>query len=101
MPLAMIRRLVMIDPQRIERVGTREFMVVDGDTTPLLRLDQVLPVSAGIEANPLFLLLPKNIGRPLGFLATSIIDTETLPAEISARRSRPTASSVRRFSAAA
>jgi two-component system chemotaxis sensor kinase CheA len=82
-PLAMIRRLVMIDPERIERVGEREFIVVDGVTTPLLRLDQVLPVSAGSDANPLFLLLPKNIGRPAGFLATSIIDTETLPAGMS------------------
>ena len=78
-PLAMIRRLVMIDPGRIERVGSREFIAVDGVTTPLLRLDQVLPVSAGSEANPMYLLLPKNIGRPLGFLATAIIDTETLP----------------------
>jgi len=81
-PLAMIRRLVMIDPGRIERVGLREYIVVDGEATPLLRLDQVLPVSAGADANPLFLLLPKNLGRPLGFLATAIIDTETLPAEI-------------------
>ena len=72
----------MIDPQRIERVGSREFIVVDGASTPLLRLDQVLPVSAGVEANPLFLLLPKNIGRPLGLLATAIIDTEALPAGI-------------------
>jgi two-component system chemotaxis sensor kinase CheA len=40
-PLAMIRRLVMIDPHRIERVGPQELMVVDGETTPLLRLDQV------------------------------------------------------------
>jgi two-component system chemotaxis sensor kinase CheA len=30
----------------------------------------------------MFLLLPKNLGRPLAFLATEIIDTETLPAEI-------------------
>jgi len=82
-PLAVIRRLVMIDPMHIEHVGAREFIVVDGETTPLLRLDRVLPVSPGGDASPLFLLLPKNIGRPLGFLATSIIDTESLPPEIS------------------
>ncbi len=82
-PLAMIRRLVMIDRNRIERVGQREFVTVDGVSTPLLRLDQVLPVSAGVDANPLFLLLPKNLARPLGLLITSIIDTETLPAEFS------------------
>lgn len=78
-PLAMIRRLVMVDPRHIERVGSREFLVVDGQTTPLLRLEQVLPVSAASETNPMFLLLPKNIGRPLGILATAIVDTETLP----------------------
>lgn len=82
-PLAMIRRLVMIDRDRIERVGQREFVLVDGTSTPLLRLDHVLPVSAGIDANPLFLLLPNNLARPLGLLVTSIIDTETLPAECS------------------
>ena len=82
-PLAMIRRLVMIDRDRIERVGQREFVLVDGISTPLLRLDHVLPVSAGVDANPLFLLLPNNLARPLGLLMTSIIDTETLPAECS------------------
>jgi two-component system, chemotaxis family, sensor kinase CheA len=81
-PLAMIRRLVMIDPERIERVGRQEFLLVDGETTPLLRLDQVLPVSAAASDHPLFLLLPKNIGRPLGLLVTSIIDTDALPAGI-------------------
>jgi two-component system chemotaxis sensor kinase CheA len=78
-PLAMIRRLVMVDPNRIERVGSREFLLVDGQTTPLLRLDQVLPVSAAAPVHPLFLLLPKNTKRPLGLLVTSIIDTDILP----------------------
>jgi two-component system, chemotaxis family, sensor kinase CheA len=81
-PLAMIRRLVRVDPERIERVGSREFLQVDGEATRLLRLDQVLPVSAAAPVHPLFLLLPKNIGRPLGLLATSIIDTDALPARI-------------------
>ena len=74
--------------------------MVDGEATPLLRLDQVLPVSAGAEANPLFLLLPKNSRRPLAIVATAIIDTEALPAELNAPRSRRTASWVRRCSAA-
>ncbi len=81
-PLAMIRRLVMVDPEHIEQVGSREFLQVDGETTRLLRPDQVLPVSPAAPVHPLFLLLPKNIGRPLGLLATSIIDTDALPARI-------------------
>ena len=78
----MLRRLVMVTPDRIERVGMREFVDVDGEATPLLRLEQVLPVSAAGETNPLFLLLPKNLPRPLAIVATSIIDTESLPAEL-------------------
>ena len=91
-PLGMIRRLVMVDPRRIERVGTREFVTVDGVSTPLLRLDQVLPVSASVEADPLFLLLPKNLTRPRGLLATSIIDTDVIPAELGRDAIQPTVS---------
>jgi two-component system chemotaxis sensor kinase CheA len=47
-----------------------------------LRLEQALPVSAAGEATPLFLLLPKNLSSPLAIVATSIIDTESLPAEL-------------------
>ena len=78
-PLAALRRLVMVERDRIERVGSREFITLDGVSTPILRPDQFLPVSPCVDTGLLFLLLPKNLSRPLGLLATSIIDTETLP----------------------
>jgi two-component system chemotaxis sensor kinase CheA len=79
-PLAMLRRLVMVERDRIERVGPREFITLDGVSMPILHLDQFLPVSPAAETGLLFLLLPKNLPRPLALLATSIIDTEPLPA---------------------
>jgi two-component system, chemotaxis family, sensor kinase CheA len=79
-PLAILRRLVMVERDRVERVGPREFITLDGVSMPILRLDQILPVSPAAETGLLFLLLPKSLARPLAFLATSIIDTELLPA---------------------
>src|SRR5208337_3498820 len=79
-PLAMLRRLVMVERDRIERVGGRAFITLDGVSMPILHLDEFLPVSPAAETGLLFLLLPKNLPRPLALLATSIIDTEPLPA---------------------
>ena len=77
-PLAMLRRLVMVERDRIERVGDRDFITLDGVSVPVLHLDRHLPVSPA--AGPgCFSLLPKNLSRPLGLLATSIIDTQRLP----------------------
>jgi two-component system chemotaxis sensor kinase CheA len=79
-PLSMIRRLVMVERKQIERVGPQEFITLAGVPTQILRLDRHLPVSPESGSDLLFLLLPKNTARPVGLLATSIIDTETSPA---------------------
>jgi two-component system chemotaxis sensor kinase CheA len=69
----------MVERDRIERVGDRDFITIDGVSVPILHLDRCLPVSPAAESGLLFLLLPKNLSRPLGLLATSIIDTQRLP----------------------
>jgi len=79
LPVAMLRRLVMVERDRIEHVGASEFIAIDGVSIPILRLDRFLPVSPAAETGLLFLLIPKNLPRPLALLATSIIDTEPLP----------------------
>jgi two-component system chemotaxis sensor kinase CheA len=79
-PLVMIRRLAMVERERIERVGGQEFITMDGVAVSILRLDRILPVSPESGSGMLFMILPKNLSRPVGVLATSIIDTETLPA---------------------
>jgi two-component system chemotaxis sensor kinase CheA len=78
-PLASIRRLTMLDRERIERVGEQEFIAIDDLSLPILRLDRILPVSPAMASGLSFLILPKNLSRPLGILASSIIDTESLP----------------------
>lgn len=80
-PLLMIRRLVMVERKQIEQVGPQEFITIAGIPMQILRLDHYLPVSPESGNEQLFLLLPKNLARPVGLLATAIIDTETLPAD--------------------
>jgi two-component system chemotaxis sensor kinase CheA len=82
-PLAMIRRIETVPADRIERVGDREFVAVEGVPTPVLRLDSVLSVSPCPDRPTMLLLLPKNLRRPLGVLLSEIIDTETVPLDFS------------------
>ncbi len=81
-PLAQIRRVERVRMDRIERVGDREFLTVDGVPTAVLRLDRVLPVSPGADQKEMFLLLPKRARLPLGLLLSELIDSDELPVEL-------------------
>ncbi len=50
LPLLQIRRVEMIGPDRIERVGDYEYVTIDGVSMRLLRLDKVMNVSAPAAA---------------------------------------------------
>ena len=80
--LAMIRRIELIRKERIETIGDKEYVTLDGVPTRVLRLDHYLNVSPGVDRDPLFLLLPRNLPRPLGLLASNLIDTEQLVIEL-------------------
>jgi two-component system chemotaxis sensor kinase CheA len=80
--LAMIRRIELIRKERMETIGDKEYVTLDGVPTRVLRLDHFLNVSPGVDRDPLFLLLPRNLPRPLGILASNLIDTEQLVVEL-------------------
>ncbi len=80
--LAMIRRIELIRKERIEQVGDKEYVTLDGVPTRVLRLDRCLHVSPCVDRDPLFLLLPRNLPRSLGILASNLIDTEQLVIEL-------------------
>lgn len=81
-PLGEVRRLVMIPRERIERVGDRELVSVDGTAINVLRLDQLLNLSMCPERGRLFLILPRQAGPPVGLLASEILDTPTLRVQL-------------------
>jgi two-component system chemotaxis sensor kinase CheA len=77
-PLAMIRRIEEVPAARIERVGGREYVTVEGRPVRLLRLDRYLGVSPAPEQDVLYLLLPRHLKQSAGILISRVLDTENL-----------------------
>ncbi|HSZ59364.1 MAG TPA: chemotaxis protein CheW [Tepidisphaeraceae bacterium] len=80
-----VRRVVAVTPDRLERIGDRELVNVDGAATNVVRLDRLLNLSPCADAARLFLLLPRNRATPLGLLVSEIVDTPTLELQIDSR----------------
>jgi len=84
-PLAMVRRIVTVRGEQIERVGDQEFVTVDGTATFVLRLDRYLSVSRPEPRDEMLLLLPKYVRRkPLGILLTAVVEAGTLSVNLDA-----------------
>jgi two-component system chemotaxis sensor kinase CheA len=82
LPLAEVRRVVMVQRKRIERIGDRELVIAEGATVNVLRLDRLLGLSACPDQDVLFLILPRRDGAGVGLLASEIVDMPTLPVRI-------------------
>ncbi len=77
--LPLIRRIEKIDPARMERIGEKQYITIDGVSTLILRMDEVLKVSPHTAVAEPFLLLPKHIKRPFGILVSRIVDIADAP----------------------
>lgn len=87
LPLLQIRRIEMVGLDRIERVGEHEYVTVDGVSSRVLRLEQVLGVStpdlpASTPGLQVPLILPKFTAQPIAILVSRIVDTESLSVEL-------------------
>lgn len=80
-----VRRVVAITSGRVERIGGREMIDVDGAATNLIRLDRLLNLSPCADAGRMFLLLPRRLQTPVGLLVSEIVDTPTLEVKIDSR----------------
>ena len=85
LPLIQIRRIEMVSAHGIEHVGEHEYVTIDGISTRILRLDQVLKVStpqSDADTRLMSLILPKFLSQPLGILVSRIVDTESLAIDL-------------------
>ena len=78
-PLLLMRRVELIDPTRIQTIGGNEYISVDNVPTLLIRLEKLLNVSPCETSDKMYLLLPKQSQRPIGILASILIDVINLP----------------------
>ncbi len=78
LPLVQVRRIELIDMDRVELVGDQAFVTLDGVATRIVQLDKYLNVSACELLPTMHLLLPKFVAEPMGILVSRIIDTESM-----------------------
>jgi len=72
LPLSSMRRVVMIPRERIECIGDRELIHIEGVAINVLRLDRFLELSPCPARDSLFLILPRHSASPVGLLASEL-----------------------------
>ncbi|TYT75449.1 hybrid sensor histidine kinase/response regulator [Desulfobotulus mexicanus] len=85
MALQLVRRVEKIAAKDIERMGQREFITLDETPTRIIRLDNLLPVSACPESETYHLLLPKFSEKPFGILFSEIRDIVDIPLDLATK----------------
>lgn len=80
--VANIARIEKIPRSRIERVGGLDYLRrPEGGTLRLVRLGAHLPVSPAVPLpEDIHVIVPRLVARPVGIVATSILDAADLPA---------------------
>jgi two-component system chemotaxis sensor kinase CheA len=80
--LPAIKRIETISRSRIEFVGGKEYITVEGISTMVVRLDKYLNVSPCDEKEVMYLLMPKHFKHHFGVLASSLLDTIETSSEL-------------------
>ncbi|MEO7729985.1 MAG: chemotaxis protein CheA, partial [Kofleriaceae bacterium] len=71
-PLDVVKRVLVIAPHEIERIGDREVCVVRGHHVPLIRLDAVLELDAGNDGM-LQLVLVEHAGQSYALVCDHLV----------------------------
>lgn len=81
-PLPRLQRIENIKMEDIEFIGEREFITVQGISTRVFRLEEVLDVSPLIEGEEMFLLIVRNSAHPAGLFCSSLVDIAEISTEL-------------------
>ncbi len=73
-PMENIKRIEKVDMKTIEQVGHKQFITIDGISTRVLRLDDILDLSFSEESEEMFMLLPKKSVHNYGLLMNRLVD---------------------------
>ena len=74
--LSTVARIEKVKASDIENVGSGEYLNLGGKSIQLIRMHHYMPV-AHPESSPeeLYVLIPKLVAKPMGIIATQIVDT--------------------------
>ncbi len=74
--LSLVSRVEEIQPDQIEKIGSKEYIKYRSSSLRILRAEDFLPLQK-IQQSPqrYYVIIPKLIRKPMGILVTEIIDT--------------------------
>lgn len=72
-PLDVVKRVIAIKPKDIELIGDREVCVVREKHVPVIRLEHVLELDDGTDANDLQLILVENAGASYALVCDQLL----------------------------
>jgi two-component system chemotaxis sensor kinase CheA len=70
-----VKRVEAVETSAIERVGSQEYITLDGVSTRVVRLEDGLRVQTGNQPPNMFFLIPQNARKPYGLLVEKLIDS--------------------------
>ncbi|HSQ40907.1 MAG TPA: chemotaxis protein CheA, partial [Fibrobacteraceae bacterium] len=73
-PMEMIKRIEHVEMEKVERIGEREYIVVDQQSTRMIRLSKYLNIQQVEDQKEMYMLLPKKSRYPYGLLISQLLD---------------------------
>jgi two-component system chemotaxis sensor kinase CheA len=70
-----VKRVEAIETTAIERIGSQEYITLDGVSTRVVRLEDGLHVQSGSQPENMFFLIPQSARKPYGLLVEKLIDS--------------------------
>jgi len=70
-----VKRVEAVETSAIERVGSQEYITLDGISTRVVRLEDGLHIQSSSQPENMFFLIPQNARKPYGLLVEKLIDS--------------------------
>ena len=70
-----VKRIETVETSKIERIGSQEYIALDGISTRVVRLEDILNVQSSTQPENMFFLIPQHTRRPYGLLIEKLLDS--------------------------
>ncbi|MDR0310395.1 MAG: chemotaxis protein CheW, partial [Acidobacteriota bacterium] len=70
-----VKRIETVETSKIERIGSQEYVALDGVSTRVVRLEDMLNVQPSSQPENMFFLIPQHVTRPYGLLVEKLLDS--------------------------
>nr|MBF0220909.1 hybrid sensor histidine kinase/response regulator [Desulfobulbaceae bacterium] len=79
LPLLQVKNIKRVAIKQIESIGDKEFLTINGISTLVLRLGNILDLDSPVQNEEMFLVTPRYVKEPVGILINCLSGTRLLP----------------------